>query len=124
MLPVAPIQYRKCDRLCERMLVALVCLFLAGIVSFTLLDMTRLMTVLALQQTSEFAAKFVLWPLLICWLGINGVLVFWAEVLQRRSPGERSENWGVALSVALLILGLSVLMAAFFLMAWALKALR
>jgi uncharacterized membrane protein HdeD (DUF308 family) len=121
MLPVAPIQYQKCDRLCERMLVVLVVMFVTGIAVFALLDATLLRNFPALRRTSEFVAEFVLWPLLICWLGINGVLVCWNEVLQRRSPGGQVDRWSAGLFVAVLILGLSAIAVGFFLLAWALK---
>ena len=122
MIPVAPIQYRKCDRLCERMLVVLVCLFCLGLIGSALLGTLPMTNLRALQQVGESVAKFILWPLLILWLGANGVLVFWQEALQQRSPRGQTGRGSAALCVAVLVLGLSAFAVVFALMAWALKA--
>jgi hypothetical protein len=107
--------YRKCDRLCERILVVLVWLFLTAIIGGALLSTTRLVSQAGVEQSTGFVARFILCPSLLGWLGFGGVLLIWHEVLLRRSLKGKADRGGAAVVIMLLAAGVCMLTVVFFL---------
>jgi hypothetical protein len=108
-------RYWRCDRLCERLLKALVGLAFGAVFGFALLGAARISGPATLSQASGVVGTFVLWPLLVCWLGLNGFLVLGDGVRRRHSLRLRTAREGGTLSVPVLVLGMIGLVVGFFL---------
>ena len=115
MTALASVPYRKCDRLCERLLVVLVWSFLAAMVTAALLRTTHFVSQAGVERGTDLVAEFVLCPSLGVWLGFSGVLLIWHEIRLRALPRRKPGQGGSALVVILLGGGVSLLVAGFFL---------